>query len=109
MIQFDCIISLQNLTIIYVRRRRIIIDVPRVHLYIIILIYYNAMDWISVGWIVEARPLDSCHIQSQSFFHLLDTIIIFYSFTAWRLYNASLNRSRIKVYLKDAETTQTSI
>ena len=53
-----------NYLVIYIRRRRIIIDYPNVKFYIVVLMYFNAMDWVSVGWLVNlsgAKPLVRCH------------------------------------------------
>ena len=76
---------LTNFVVIYIRRRRIIIDSPDVKFFIVIMMYYNAMDWVSVGWLVElsgARPLHQCLVSyTSTFFHFLDTIVLFYAFT----------------------------
>ena len=53
-----------NYLVIYIRRRRIIIDYPNVKFYIVVLMYFNAMDWVSVGWLVNlsgAKPLARCY------------------------------------------------
>ena len=53
-----------NYLVIYIRRRRIIIDYPNVKFYIVVLMYFNAMDWVSVGWLVNlsgAKPLVRCY------------------------------------------------
>ena len=74
-----------NFVVIYIRRRRIIIDDPDVKFFILIMMYYNAMDWVSVGWLVAlsgARPLHQCLVSyTSTFFHFLDTIVLFYAFT----------------------------
>ena len=66
-----------------------------------------------IGWLVDlagAVPLGNClHSNSSTAGHFLDTIVLFYSFTAWRLLNASLSRKKSQVYKIDNSKKKKSI
>ena len=58
----------------------------------------KAMFWTKL----PGTPL-SLNSSYNNFSHFIHTIVLFYSFTAWRLLNSSLSRKKSQVYKMDKE------
>lgn len=92
------LVTLQTIMIMYLRRSRLVLGIPKLKFWLFGLMYYNCSDWISIAWIAEEnpgiRPMDVCgEFLSKGVIHLLLTVVLFYRFTAWRLLNRSICRA----------------
>lgn len=89
----------QVLVLVYLRRTKLILNVSRIKFWVLGMMYYNLSDWLSVAWIVETNPgvepLDVCSGEyiSSGLKHLILVVLLFYRFTAWRLWNESMSRA----------------